>query len=65
MMKTKVILPSELADKFSVDPKAPVRFVHRIHGEYDLSKINAKQAKHLADNNIYLKPVKKPSADKS
>lgn len=64
MAKIRNILPEEIADQFTVDPKAPVRFVHRIYGEYDLSKISSKAAEFLASRNIYLKK-KKPKENPS
>ena len=65
MSSNKNILPDNVADKFTVDPKAPVRFVHRIYGEHDLRKVTLKEAQFLSDRGIYLKPVAKKPSEKS
>ena len=65
MAKDKIILPTEVADRFTVDPKAPVRFVHRLYGEYDLRTITVKTAEFLAQKGLYLKAKKQQSKDPS
>jgi len=57
--KKQNILPEEIADDFTVDPKAPVRFAHRRYGEYDLRKITRNAADFLASKKIYLSRVNK------
>lgn len=57
--KKRSILPEEIADDFTVDPKAPVRFIHRRYGEFDLRKISRKAADFLASKKIYVSRVNK------
>lgn len=58
-MGKQLILPADVAERFTVDPKAPVRFIHRFYGEYDLRNISLKAAEFLSSKGVYLKPKEK------